>query len=342
MWPFASRRNKPLQRVGIVLAAYQPDQQLFEGQLESIRAQDHPDWFCVITMDSPMLTVSEAPWIRRFYEDGRFHFFQNDTQLGVPKNFERGSHIALNLGAEAIAFSDQDDLWYATKISRSLLALNQQPRLSAVCCDARVRLDGVLLPHLRSHYQDAYNGILSARRILFSWGAWGNGMVFDADLTTVHPFDSITHTNHDSKICIVASLNGGISFLPETLFEYNLHESNYAGINKLQKRKLDNRAFRNQAKLFLGQWSRSRRVLQNSSWRYALLRFLLSTYASTMALICVMIVEDKFQNGTRSNTLKMKIRYGAWLFRRWIILRMRMRIYSLLFSRRRSAPRRQS
>ena len=347
MKPPASRRQRSLQRVGVVLAAYQPDQQLFEGQLESIRAQDHPDWFCVVTMDSPMLTIDEAPWIRRYYEDKRFHFYQNDTKLGVLKNFERGSHIALDLGAEAIAFSDQDDYWYPNKVSRSLLALNQQPPLSATCCDAQVRINGELQSRPRSHSmgysRKKYS--YSTRRILLSWGAWGNGMIFDAKLVPLHSFSASGQTFQDGHISAVASLNGGVTFLPEVLFEYNIHSSNVVGLGAAGKAKnntQDPRRRRKRNRKFLTKWIGARKILRGAGWKFIGLRFFLSTYVGTRMLLALLLLEEKYRyrSGYAAHGMRGNLRAASWFLRRWLI--PRLRIYQLLFSRRRSAPRRQS
>jgi len=350
--PSTSRRQRSLQRVGIVLAAYQPDQQLFEGQLESIRAQDHPDWFCVVTMDSPMLTTEEAPWIRRYYEDGRFHFYQNDTQLGALKNFERGSHIALDLGAEAIAFSDQDDYWHPNKVSRSLLTLNQQPPLSATCCDARVRINGELQSRPRSHIAvdtSAPMGRLnqkysySTRRLLLSWGAWGNGMIFDAELVPLHPFSASGQTFQDGHISAVASINGGITFLPEALFDYNIHSSNVKGIGKGKNHTLEKRRRRiRKRRLFFKKWIGARKILRDAGWNFIALRFFLSTYVGMSMLLAFLLLEEKYKykSGHSAHGMRGSLKVAWWFLRRWLIPRTRM--YQLLFSRRRSALRRQS
>jgi len=335
MSPVTSHRERPLQRVGIVLAAYQPQQQLFEGQLESIRTQDHPDWFCVVTMDSPLLTLEEAPWIRRFYEDPRFHFYENPTRLGVRENFERGSHLALDLGAEAIAFSDQDDLWYPTKVSCSLAALNRQPPSSVVSCDARVRLDGVLQPQLRSRYEgDARVKSLSPRRILLTWAASGNGMIFDADLVRRYPFKMSGQPAHDVHICVVASLNGGVSFIHDVLFDYNIHQDNVSGIAALRTTSAHTTSFRIKCRRFIRQWIGSRRLLRDAGWRFAPLRFLLSTYFGMMVLLALLWAEERgrFRIKRDSYAIKPNIKIGLWLMWRWWI--PRTRIHSLLFSRR--------
>ena len=339
MWPFASRRKKPLQKVGIVLAAYQPNQQLFEGQLDSIRDQDHPDWFCVVTMDSPMLTVHEAPWIHRYYEDDRFHFFQNETQLGVLKNFERGSHIALDLGAEAISFSDQDDFWYPNKVSRSLLLLNQQPPLSAVCCDARVKVDGAPDPLPRSHYQGRNSGESYRIKWLFYWGMAGNSMMFDTTLARLYRFSASGHTTHDSHIAFVAAINGGATSFQEILLDYNIHHSNVSGIKQIRKNQSHRKKRRNHnLRMFIKKWSGARKMLKGTGLRNITFRFF-STYIGMLALLFALLLKEKLLYGNQYRLVLKRFNAVVSLLTQWMI--PRMWVYRLLFNRRRSAPRRQ-
>jgi hypothetical protein len=338
---FSSRRVKPLRKVGIVLAAYQPSQQLFEGQLESIRAQDHPDWFCIVTMDSPMLAVEEAPWIRRFYEDNRFHFYQNDSQLGVLKNFERGSHIALNLGAEAISFSDQDDFWHPNKVSRSLQMLNQQPPLSAVCCDARVKVNGVLQQSLRSEYASkTARRSYTATRIFFTSGLWGNGMTFDAALVQLHSYIASEHTNHDGHISFIAAVYGRAAFFPEPLLDYNIHDTNVVGIRELSDNQNESIRIKHKKNNHIKRWASTRKMLRNTTSRQNPFRIFISTYVGMMALLSALLLEEKFLYGNKNRRILKHFKGGASLLARWRI--PQMWINSLLFSRRRSALRRRS
>ena len=227
----AGARERPLARVGVALAAYKPNLVLFRRQLESIRSQDYAEWFCVVTMDSPLPSVEDAPWFAAFIADPRFVISANDERLGLIGNFQKATRIALQMGAEAISFSDQDDVWYPNKISRSLGYLNSQPVNSAVFVDARVILNGTVQPHTRSFYTPPFP--LNRRFLLSLWSAWGNGIMCDAELIAIHGMPS--HLIHDSWVSLAASFHGGVNFYPEVLFEYVLHNENIFGIEQIQK-----------------------------------------------------------------------------------------------------------
>jgi hypothetical protein len=164
---------------------------------------------------------------------------------------------------------------------------------------------------------------------------------------SLHPFSASGQTYHDGHISVVASLNGGITFFPEPLFDYNIHSSNLAGIGAagIGKEKnyiQDPRRRRKRNRKFLTKWSGARRILRGAGWKFIGLRFFLSTYVGTRILLAFLLLEEKYKykNGYTAHGIRKNPKAASWFLRRWLI--PRTRIYQLLFSRRRSAPRRQS
>jgi hypothetical protein len=259
----------------------------------------------------------------------------------VLKNFERGSHIALNLGAEAISFSDQDDFWHPNKVSRSLQMLNQQPPLSAVCCDARVKVNGVLQQSLRSEYASkTARRSYTATRIFFTSGLWGNGMTFDAALVQLHSYIASEHTNHDGHISFIAAVYGRAAFFPEPLLDYNIHDTNVVGIREHRKNQTHSIGIKTKQKNFLKRWASTRKMLRGARSRPTIFRTLILTYLGMMTLLVALLLEEKLLHGNQYRPIFKKFKFGALFLKRWMI--PRMRIYKLLFSRRQSAPHRRS
>jgi hypothetical protein len=123
--------------IGIALAAYEPKADFFLEQLVSIQEQSVPDFFCLITLDSPLPEYLTSKEFERITQDPRFRFSQNEARLGHKKNFE---HAARQLLAEFpsipfIAFCDQDDIWYPGKLALSLKTLSTLPPYSGVQTD---------------------------------------------------------------------------------------------------------------------------------------------------------------------------------------------------------------
>src|SRR5687768_1758619 len=103
-------------KVGIALAAYKPPTEVFEEQLKSIQDQTYTNWVCVMTFDSSLEETLASPKIAVFKKDSRFIWLENPVRLGHKKNFERAIQETLRHSVDAIACSDQDDVWYLNKI----------------------------------------------------------------------------------------------------------------------------------------------------------------------------------------------------------------------------------
>src|SRR5436309_876520 len=99
-----SPQNSPF--VAVVLATYKPSARFLNEQLESLVAQSHKHWLCILSDDDsgPETVELLQSWCRR---DRRFRLVQG-RRVGVYHNFERGlGQVPEN--ADLIAYSDQDD-----------------------------------------------------------------------------------------------------------------------------------------------------------------------------------------------------------------------------------------
>jgi ABC-type polysaccharide/polyol phosphate transport system ATPase subunit len=112
----AAAGGSPL--VAIAMATHEPDPGLFERQVESIRAQGHHDWVCVISDDS-----SAARTLDRMRavvgDDRRFMLIPSGPRRGMYRNFERAL-LATPGTAEYVALCDQADRWYPEKLETLL------------------------------------------------------------------------------------------------------------------------------------------------------------------------------------------------------------------------------
>ena len=123
--------SEPL--VAICMATYEPPPDLLRRQLDSIRAQTHANWVCVISDDCSRperLAALEA----EVADDPRFVLSRSPRRRGFYGNFERALGLA-PAGARFVALADQDDVWHPDKIA-TLVASIGDARL--VYSDARV------------------------------------------------------------------------------------------------------------------------------------------------------------------------------------------------------------
>ena len=100
------------------MATYEPPLELFERQLDSIRAQTARDWVCVISDDGSepeRFARMRSAWSA---SDPRFLLLALAAAGGFYRNFERALSLA-PAGADYVALADQDDRWHPDKLARS-------------------------------------------------------------------------------------------------------------------------------------------------------------------------------------------------------------------------------
>ncbi len=139
--PWPSHAGAPGPRVAIAMATYDPPADLLQAQLDSIRAQTHGDWVCVISDDcSPpraLQTIRDA-----IAGDDRFLLSVSPRRLGFYRNFERALEL-VPADADYVALADQDDRWHPDKLSVLLDGIADAPLIYS---DARViARDGSLI-----------------------------------------------------------------------------------------------------------------------------------------------------------------------------------------------------
>ena len=103
------------------MATFEPDLDTFSRQIESIRAQTHRNWVCVISDDctSPERFAEMKALLD---EDERFVARRSPQRLRFYRNFERALALAPR-SARYVALSDQDDEWHPDKLETLLAEL---------------------------------------------------------------------------------------------------------------------------------------------------------------------------------------------------------------------------
>lgn len=216
-------------QIGIALAAYKPNPGDFARQLESIRAQTQKGWLCIITVDSPLAEFENARELEPFRSDPRFRWFENPKRLGFVKNFEGAVARVLAEGVNAVALSDQDDIWYPTKLEVLAQALSQKPPLSLVHSDMDIERNGQLDAD-SGWTQEGRDVSRTAPTDLLLWNmATGASMLFDAELARRYPKIPDGVRYHDHFYSLAASLHGGVHPVHERLYAYRQHATNVIG-----------------------------------------------------------------------------------------------------------------
>jgi glycosyltransferase involved in cell wall biosynthesis len=217
--------------VAICMATFEPDPQLFERQIESLRAQTHRDWICLISDDA-----SSAEAFARIESatasDSRFLVNRAPVRAGAYENFGRAMSM-VPVAAGWVALCDQDDEWRPEKLSKLIAALGEA-RLAF--SDMRVtRADGSVLSETYwTHRRPNHRNFAS---LLLGNSVTGAASLFRRDLLD----DALPlpprcgNLYHDHWLALVAAATGEIAYVDEPLYDYVQHERaviGHAGANR--------------------------------------------------------------------------------------------------------------
>ncbi|WP_454172482.1 glycosyltransferase [Microbacterium maritypicum] len=209
-------------RGAIVLAAYEPNPELFARQLRSLQAQTVADWECIISVDGDDGTVRRV-LAEVAAGDERFRVIADGTRLGFYLNFERGL-IAVSPNAAWVALCDQDDHWYPEKLETLIPHLDE---VALVSGQARL----VTYPgEVTTGHTDRRDlgPIMTALNNQFT----GSLCVLRGDLaarSVPFPRMSTRAAAHDHWIAVLAGATGGTRIVDTVVQDYVQHDSNVFG-----------------------------------------------------------------------------------------------------------------
>ena len=205
--------------VAICMATYDPPLDLFRRQVDSIRAQTHGRWACVISDDCSDPERFDA--VRAAVaDDPRFLVSRSPGRLGFYRNFERALELAPP-DARYVAMADQDDAWYPEKLATLLLQIGDA---QLVYSDARViDRDGRLISDTYwSRRRNNHSDLLS---LLVANAVTGAASLFRAEvLEDALPFPPAQFAHfHDHWVALTALARGDIAFVDRPLYDYVQH-----------------------------------------------------------------------------------------------------------------------
>lgn len=206
--------------VVICMATHEPPLELLHAQVDSIRAQTHRSWACLVTDDASSPDALEG--IREAIDgDGRFLLLPCRERLGFYGNFERALSL-VPAGATYVALSDQDDRWRPDKLERLIAGL--APDAGLVYSDMRIVAEsGELLSD--TYWQYRRNNHTDFASLLLANTVTGAAALLRRELLDdVLPFPPRQGNGyHDHWIAQVALALGPISYVDEPLYDYVQH-----------------------------------------------------------------------------------------------------------------------
>jgi SAM-dependent methyltransferase len=207
-------------KVAVCLATYKPDPAFLAAQLDSIRAQTHDNWVCVLSDDNS--GPESLAVIRRLITgDDRFVLVAHEDNVGFYANFERALAAAPE-DADAVALSDQDDVWDRDKLATLLAALRDH---GLAYSDMRLvdEQDTVVAD---SFWQDRRNQWTDLEALLLLNTVTGAASMVDGRTLRelVLPFPPGTPSAfHDQWIAATALADNKLAFVDRALYSYRQH-----------------------------------------------------------------------------------------------------------------------
>jgi len=212
--------------VAICLATHNPPTELLRRQIDSIRAQGHENWICVISDDgSDFDKLREVE--RMAASDERFRLMGFADRVGFYLNFERALRSVPD-EAEYVAFADQDDRWDEDKLEALIAALGEGDAL--VHSDARVvSADGELIA--ATMWPRGAPRVESLGAMLLTNPVVGASCLFRRSvLDSALPFPPpVGVAYHDRWIALVAAVLGGTAYVDRPLYDYVQHPGSVLG-----------------------------------------------------------------------------------------------------------------
>jgi glycosyltransferase involved in cell wall biosynthesis len=205
--------------VAVCMATYDPPIDLFERQIESLRAQSHRNWLCLISddcSDTEHFAAIEAT----VAGDTRFVVSRSPRRLGFYANFERALSL-VPASADYVAMADQDDAWYPDKLAT---LLGKVGGAELVYSDARIidRAGSVIAESYWERRRNEHADLLS---LLVANAVTGAASLFRRDvLDYALPFPPAQFTHfHDHWIGLTALALGDVAFVDRPLYDYVQH-----------------------------------------------------------------------------------------------------------------------
>ncbi len=191
--------------VSIIMGTYNGEKYIRE-QLDSILAQTYPIKEIIIQDDGSTdgtIAICEEYATKH----PNVHFSRNEHNLGFNLNFKIA---AMKATGDYVAFSDQDDVWFAEKIAKQVAAIGDHD----ICFSTHLRGADMDHTHL-------VNPQYSLEALLFC-GFAGHTMLLRRDFIQTDEY-WIDGINYDWSLAICAQLHRGIVMIDEPL---NLHRTN--------------------------------------------------------------------------------------------------------------------
>lgn len=224
-------QKKQEELISILLAVYNPNLHWLKELLDSLNRQTYSNLELIICDDA-----SEEERFRNMVEmvnqcmtNFPVRVLRNSENIGSNRTFLR---LITEASGAYLAFCDQDDIWLENKIERLYQALKTEKAVLSYCdmqvIDKNGKLIGKSLKDIRKRLNYIKGEHLTSNYMFRNCTA-GCSMLLDKNcalMAEVVP----EGTYWDHWLCILASMQGKVTFVKERLVFYRIHGENQSGI----------------------------------------------------------------------------------------------------------------
>lgn len=236
-------------KVSIALCTYNGEAYLAE-QLDSILSQTVPADEIIICDDgSADQTMALLSGYDKKYP-GLFRIFQNESNLGFIKNFEKAMYLCHH---PIIVISDQDDVWEHDKIEQTVAFFAENPTYDGVFHDLKLIDETVVQPSYLNwkgiRYEDIIHEIGQGElfEALVKKGSFILGCALAIRKSALEKYNIKEFPMaHDYYIVQKLSSKNALGFIPESLSSYRLHSNQVYGLRYQSDKKADEKTDKNQ------------------------------------------------------------------------------------------------
>ena len=233
------RSDSPAETISVALCTYN-GARFLEEQLASLQTQERlPDELVVCDDRS---TDQSVQLLEDFARTAPFpvRIHVNPVNLGSTMNFDRAMRLC---AGDMIAFCDQDDIWYPTRLSQCVQAFHDDPALGLVFSNGHLidemgrQIAGQLWDKftfdsaIRERIQ--HGDMLPLLRYRFVTGAT---LMFRAHLRE-YICPAAGEWLHDGWIAACVACLAGVGFLDKPLIQYRVHAQQQVGTGPGQRPK---------------------------------------------------------------------------------------------------------
>jgi glycosyltransferase involved in cell wall biosynthesis len=208
---------KAPQQVSVVLCTF--NGALFiEEQLRSILAQTYP-LHQIVVVDDASTDGTPALVQKLATKYPHIAFFQNKTNLGYNRNFEKALSMA---SGDVIAIADQDDVWHPQKMEVMLAEWRQECPL--IYCNSALFTGTDHSSATPDNMMRRFDGTDPRRLALYNTVSGHAVLLKRSLLQLALPFHPQVY--YDWWLAFVAACNGGVQYCPQVLVYQRWHGAN--------------------------------------------------------------------------------------------------------------------